>query len=130
MRGYPTHDVSKCIGCDACSQKCPTDSIVVKYSTNKVVWILNLARCIRCCYCVDNCPTGALSIGSEYSYIANMVEDMYIIHEIDIAKCVCGRLMNYSENVLEFLKDKVKTEIRCEKCKFKKLSTFEKFGKV
>ena len=119
VRGYPVHDPEKCIGCGACSNVCPTDSIKVEEREGKIIWIHNVARCIRCCYCVDNCPTGALSVGGEYSMIANSLNKLFIVHELDTARCVsCSRYVPYSSNIVSHLSSKVlKIGLKCERCR-------------
>ncbi len=123
VRGYPRHDPYRCIGCGACSNVCPTDSITVRASGDKIEWIHNIARCIRCCFCVDYCPTGALSVGEDYSMIADSVEKLYILHTIDVEKCPkCGRAMAYSVNVEKHVTSRTeKASMSCEKCKIENL---------
>ncbi|NPB00943.1 MAG: 4Fe-4S dicluster domain-containing protein [Crenarchaeota archaeon] len=133
VRGYPVHDPERCIGCGACSNVCPTDSINVDRKENKIVWIHNVARCIRCCYCVDNCPTGALSVGDEYSMIADSLDKLFIVHELDSARCTsCRDYVPYSINVISYLSDKaLKVDLKCERCRLGNvLKVIEKVRKL
>ncbi len=133
VRGYPIHVPDKCIGCGACSNACPTDSIKVEERDGKITWRLNLARCIRCCFCVDNCPTGALSVGAEYSMIAESLDKLFIVHELDVARCPsCSRDIGYSSNISSYLSSKtLKVDLKCERCRLENvLNIIEKVRKL
>jgi ferredoxin len=52
-------DEQKCIGCGACTEKCPVSAIS---SNDQGIAVVDKEKCTGCKRCVDACPTEALSV--------------------------------------------------------------------
>ncbi|REG82381.1 4Fe-4S dicluster domain-containing protein [Marinomonas pollencensis] len=62
----PIHQISGCIGCNACIESCPTDVIKLDEATQKAV-IKYPEDCQICHLCRLYCPVGAITITPEKS---------------------------------------------------------------
>lgn len=57
---YPSIDLARCIGCGACVDSCPEDSVLGMMHGQAVV--LHGARCVGHGKCAEACPTGAIVV--------------------------------------------------------------------
>ena len=64
-RGHVEIDVSKCILCSICANKCPADAILV--NRDERTWEIERMACVQCRSCVDRCPKQALSMEPDYT---------------------------------------------------------------
>jgi ferredoxin len=52
-------DEQKCIGCEACVEKCPVEAISLN---DQGIAVVDKEKCTGCKRCVDACPNEALSV--------------------------------------------------------------------
>ena len=57
----PWIDKNECIGCGACVEQCPVDTIYMEESKAEI----NMSHCIHCGVCHGVCPEGAVKHDSE-----------------------------------------------------------------
>jgi ferredoxin len=51
-------DASKCTGCEACVESCPSEAIEMKKEKAFVV----ADKCVDCGVCIDECPVEAIEM--------------------------------------------------------------------
>jgi len=56
---YSEINIEDCIGCGACTERCPIEAIT---NGQDQVPVINLDRCIGCGLCVAVCPNGSISL--------------------------------------------------------------------
>jgi ech hydrogenase subunit F len=69
-RGHVVHDGSKCISCNICVKKCPSQAILLNKEAK--TWQIDRFRCVVCNSCVDTCPTKCLSMDTQYTAPASV----------------------------------------------------------
>jgi hydrogenase-4 component H len=96
FRGKPVPDNEICIGCDACSEICPAQAIVIEDKTvvakRIISWLYD--RCIYCGQCEDKCPQSSPGVvmTGEYDFADYTVDKMKSVLEFELV--VCGRCRN------------------------------------
>lgn len=60
FRGELVNDMDKCIFCNMCAKKCPSQCITVDRTTG--TWDCDAYACVYCAVCVENCPVDSLSM--------------------------------------------------------------------
>lgn len=64
-RGHMTIDIDKCVFCNLCAKKCPTNAITVDRKAR--TWSIERMRCIQCNACAVNCNKDALLMANTYT---------------------------------------------------------------
>jgi ech hydrogenase subunit F len=64
-RGKLNIELDKCIYCNMCARRCPTDAITV--DRDKKSWQVDHLKCIYCGNCVDVCPKKCLFLANKYA---------------------------------------------------------------
>jgi len=114
LRGKPEFDKHKCIGCGACSVRCPSRAIRYTDKNEKRAISIFLGRCLFCGQCEEVCPEDAITLTTEFelSY-TNRTENPkdYVKHEVDLATCeICGSVIaptSQIENCKQVVLDKI-----------------------
>jgi formate hydrogenlyase subunit 6/NADH:ubiquinone oxidoreductase subunit I len=78
MRTMVTWKIERCIGCNLCSQICPSEAIEVIGKEKDAEITYHLDRCIFCGECVDICPTKAIKSTTEYELAFTNRDEMLI----------------------------------------------------
>ena len=63
VRGHVEIDVTRCIFCNICVRKCPTDALFVDKKSKE--WEIDHFQCIVCGECVEVCPKKCLYMRPE-----------------------------------------------------------------
>jgi hydrogenase-4 component H len=92
LRGLPTVNASRCIGCGGCLSVCPPNLITVEDNGPLARFTWNLARCTSCARCADACPEEAVSMSPAFENATDSLSDLVMTVEVFMASCNrCGR---------------------------------------
>ena len=88
-RGKPVLDAGVCIGCGACANACPAETIRVETDYGKGVrrWTIYYGRCIFCARCQEVCPVNAIELSREFELAAKSREDLTVVAEFKLGSC-------------------------------------------
>ena len=93
FRGKPVPDNEVCIGCEACSEICPAEAIVIENKTaiSKRIISRLYDRCIYCGQCEAKCPqpSPGVALTGEYDFADYTTENMKSVQEFELI--VCGK---------------------------------------
>ncbi|EPR44070.1 4Fe-4S ferredoxin, iron-sulpur binding domain-containing protein [Desulfovibrio sp. X2] len=67
-RGELYNDIEKCIFCQTCARKCPSQCITVSKETGE--WTCDPFACVYCGICVDSCPVNCLHMRTAWRKVA------------------------------------------------------------
>lgn len=76
FRGRIFIDASKCIGCGACVNTCPSNALTLVDGGDKRVINYFIGRCIYCGRCADVCPVNAITVSKEFELATDRIEDL------------------------------------------------------
>jgi hydrogenase-4 component H len=92
FRGKTEFDPSRCVGCAACAQACPTKAIQVSDDGVRRRLKLSYAKCSFCGRCEDVCPYDAIHQTDLYELAFFGKDEQTSIVEVELQKCSnCGR---------------------------------------
>ena len=74
FRGLLKIDASKCDGCAACIEVCPTQAIAMQDGRATI----DLGRCVFCAECVEACPAGAIEQTTAFAMATRTREALVI----------------------------------------------------
>lgn len=136
FRGKPKIDPSKCIGCGACVDICPSDALSIKDDLTKGIRYINLfiGRCTYCGRCQDICPVEAIKLTNEFELTTNKYEDLHQVIGLRMFKCsICGKFYatyRQLKNILEILPKEQRPYILiCPECKEKAASLYTSYAR-
>ena len=105
FRGKPIPDDEWCTGCEACSEVCPAEAIVIEDDTEskkrKITRFYD--RCIYCGLCESECPqpTKGVVLSGEYDLADYSRENMNTVQEFDLITCdKCGGVIATEKQLL------------------------------
>jgi len=132
-RGRPVLDASVCIGCGACANACPAETIRVETDYEKGVrrWTICYDRCIFCARCQEVCPVNALELSREFELAARSKEDLTVIAEFKLGSCAkCNSYLDVSirhvelaqkllekSELVNIMRELAKYTVMCMKCR-------------
>ena len=95
FRGKPIPDDEWCIGCEACSEVCPAEAIVIEddIRSEKRKIIRYYGRCIYCGQCESECPQPkpGVVLSREYDFSDYSTDSMQMTQEFKLVVCSkCG----------------------------------------
>jgi hydrogenase-4 component H len=92
FRGLPVIDITKCIGCGACSSVCPSSLIELIDESDFLTIKRYFQRCIYCGRCEEMCPEKAVAMTQNFETATNDKNDLLVTHHIYMGTCSrCGR---------------------------------------
>ena len=120
-RGFHINDHTKCIGCGACSEICPTEAIVMvkradlepKDGEHPERPTIDYGRCCFCALCVDICTTGSMKMSKAYVFNTTNPDTLYKMPE-EIFAASGGTITGYEKTPESDLLDLVRAEMPSE----------------
>jgi glutamate synthase (NADPH/NADH) small chain len=117
-RGFHINDLTKCIGCGACSEICPTEAIVMvkrkdledKEGEHPERPTMDYGRCCFCALCVDICTSGSLQMSKAYVLNTSDPQDLYVMPE-EKFPAPGGDILGYDKTPESDLLDLKRTEM-------------------
>lgn len=71
-RGELYNEIEKCIFCQSCARKCPSQCISI--DKEKGIWTCDPFACVYCGLCVEACPVNCLHMKSVHRHVATSRE--------------------------------------------------------
>ncbi len=104
FRGRIVIDASKCIGCGACVNICPSNALTIKETYDKRIINYFIGRCIYCGSCADVCPVKAITITKDFELATENIRDLNnrVVHYKAVC-CRCGSERHAPENMIKFV---------------------------
>lgn len=96
FRGKPVPDDEWCMGCEACSEACPTEAILIEDAPGKEKRTITRLydRCIFCGECESVCPqeSPGVVLTKEYDFCDYTKDNMKAVQEFKLIVCSkCGK---------------------------------------
>ncbi|MBM3474841.1 MAG: 4Fe-4S dicluster domain-containing protein [Armatimonadetes bacterium] len=100
FRGQPQLDITKCLGCGACSMACPTRCIEVTNEAEQRRMEYCFDRCSYCGECAEACPEGGITMSSEFELATDSVTDLRTVAYLDLVRCEsCGEVVGTAREI-------------------------------
>ena len=109
FRGRPRYDKDECVGCGACKEVCPANTIELEDITGEQPvrrLTLSLDVCIFCGQCQANCLTKkGITLTNEYELSALKRDDLKEIIEKELLLCEgCGDIIGAKDHIVWLVK--------------------------
>jgi len=112
LRGSPSFNADKCIGCLACTAQCSSGALTYVDIENIRKLNVNLNKCIFCRRCAEICPENALELTNRFELASNVKSELIVSNDVELVKCVnCGKYFA-SERQLNRIVERLKKNLR------------------
>ena len=77
-RGKPEVDDKNCVGCETCSNVCPSQAISIEDDRDQGLRVItrNFGKCIFCGMCEEACPVDAIELTPHYEFVGLTRQEM------------------------------------------------------
>jgi len=112
FRGEPVVDSSKCIGCAACVNTCPSDAIEIDDTGAERIIKFTHKDCIYCATCEEICPAEAVALSYKDKPWFEDKETAASEAAVDLKKCLLCGLSFTASGQVDWAMKKIEEKLR------------------
>ena len=111
FRGLPRLDPSRCMGCGACANACPSRLIATHDDDDYRTVEFDFRRCTYCARCRDVCPQQALVMSDRFETATPAPGDLHLTILLRLVRCrECDALVG-TERLVSRVRDQLSEQL-------------------